>query len=138
MNLLIVQMVDHVQITTLQDCCPYRQKIHGYITSKSATNHFCLMLTPQSWAICYRITGPLAWGCTDTLTGARNVHLMRSKRSTCKVIQNNIVMVELKISIHFQQFQDLKFQKFSGIACSWTPPKAFSYKCLRHLHDLSS
>ena len=37
------------------------------------------------------------------------VYLMRFK-----MIRNNAVMVGLTVSMHFQQFDDLKFQNFSG------------------------
>ena len=50
------------------------------------------------------------------------------------VTKNNVVMVGLTISMHFQQFEKLKFQIFSGGAHPRAPLKAL---CLRHLHDLS-
>ena len=37
------------------------------------------------------------------------------------MIQNNMVMVGLTISMHFQQFEELKFLIFSGRACPRTP-----------------
>ena len=50
------------------------------------------------------------------------------------MIQNNVLMVGLTISMHYQQFEGLKYQNFSRGACPRTPVKAFS---LRQLNDLS-
>ena len=37
-------------------------------------------------------------------------------RKRFKMLQNNVVMVGLTVSMHFQQFEDFKFQKFCGKA----------------------
>ena len=36
-------------------------------------------------------------------------------------MQNNVVMVGLTVSMHFQQFEELKLLFFSGGACPRTP-----------------
>ena len=43
--------------------------------------------------------------------------------------KNSRVMVRLTISMHFQQFKDLKFRIFSGGACPPTPPKKTLAEC---------
>ena len=45
---------------------------------------------------------------------------MRSPSSNA-MIQNNVVMIGLTNSMHFQQFEDFKFQFFSGGSCSRIP-----------------
>ena len=63
-----------------------------------------------------------------------------AKRSTwwdCKifkVIQNNVMMAGLTDSMHFKQFEDLKFQNFYREACPRNPLKPL---CLWNLHGLS-
>ena len=50
-------------------------------------------------------------GCVGTPTprGAKKVRLTRSKNIFLKIIQNNVVMVELITSMNFQQFDDFNF-----------------------------
>ena len=43
-----------------------------------------------------------------------------------KMIQNNVVMVEMTVSMHFQQLKNLKFQTSSGRACP-RPPKSLVF-----------
>ena len=60
----------------------------------------------------------------------------RWDRKILKLILKNVLLEGLTISMYmyFQQFEDLKFQNFSGEACPQTPLNAF---CLQHMHDLS-
>ena len=46
------------------------------------------------------------------------------ERKRIKMTQNNVVMLGLTISMHFQQFEDLDIHIFSEGACPWTPPKS--------------
>ena len=47
-------------------------------------------------------------------------------------------MAGFTISMHFQQFEDLKFQNFSAGTCRTPPPRPpLKALCLRHLDGVS-